>query len=501
MSEKENPSLRMQAVHGVKWTGISTVITTTLLYGRLAILAHILSPKDFGLMGMVIVIIGLGQAFADMGLSQSVIWKQDATREQLSTLYWLNIMAGVAVFCIAIAISPLVAAFFRQPRLIGLIFWAAFIFPISAIGSQFQTLLQKNLRFDRLAMVEIASAALGATVAVTTALMGQGVLALIWGQLAICTSASLLYCYIGLRKWRPRLVFKPRNLHGFISFGLYQMGQQAVNAFAVNVDYIMVGRFLGPRLLGAYMLAWQIMVAPMTKMNPVLTRVAFPVFARRQTDDDSLRGGYVELSKMVALLTLPIMVLVAATAPVLVPVIFGPQWSAAIPVIQIFALLGLFRSLTNPVWSMLFAKGRADIGFKLTVAVAAVSTLAFWFAAQQGLYVMAWTEVAVDGLFFFVVLEILRKLIGLKYSGYFKDVGIPTVLAFAAGAATYGCYFLFRELIDSNLWLLISLLAIGLLLYVGLVAIFERQYFIEYFWLLFGRGERDAKQLPNSNES
>lgn len=476
----------------MKWTGISTVATTALLYGRLAILAHILSPKDFGLMGMVLVIIGLGQVLADIGLSQSIIWKQDATREQLSTLYWLNIMAGVAVFCIAIAISPLVAAFFRQPRLIGLIFWAAFIFPITAIGSQFQTLLQKNLRFNKLAMIEIVSAALGATVAVLTALMGQGVLALIWGQLASCSSASLLYCFIGLRKWRPQFMFKPRNLHGFISFGLYQMGLRSLNAFAVNVDYIMVGRFLGAEPLGAYMLAWQVMVAPTNKMNPVLTRVAFPVFARRQTKNESLRGGYIELSKMVAFLTLPIIVLVAATAPVLVPVIFGPQWSAAIPIIQIFALLGLFRSLTNPVWSMLFAKGRADIGFKLTGAVAAVSTLAFWFAAQQGLYAMAWTEVAVDGLFFFVVLEILRKLIGLEYSVYFKDVGIPTVFAFVAGAATYVCYCIFRGLINSNLWLLVGLLVFGILFYAVLITLFERQYFLGYLRLLVGREKPEA---------
>lgn len=481
----------MQAVHGVKWTGTSTAITTALLYGRLAVLAHLLSPKDFGLMGMVLVIVSIGSSLADAGISQAIIWKQDATAEQLSTLYWLNIMAGFAVFGITIAVAPLVSVFFGEPRLTGLIIWASFIFPVSAIGQQFQMLLQKDLRFRKLAVVEIISTALGCAVAITAAFLDQGVLSLVWGQLTISTCAALLYASVGWREWRPQFVFKPRNLHGVISFGLYQMGWRVGYAFAANVDYIVVGRFLGPRLLGIYMLAWQIMVAPMAKLNPALTRVAFPVFARKQADDGALSRGYVELSKMVAVLTLPIIVLAAATAPVFVPVVFGSKWIAAVPIIQIFVLLGLFLSLTNPTWSMFWARGRADLGLMLIVAVAAVSTVVFCFAAQQGLYSMAWAEVAVAALFFFVVLEILRRLIGLKYSSYFREVGKPTLLAFATGAATYGCYLTFRGAIHSNLWLFIVLLAFGILCYALLIILFERQYFLNYFWLFLGREQKD----------
>ncbi|MBM3299076.1 MAG: MOP flippase family protein, partial [Deltaproteobacteria bacterium] len=463
-----------------------------------SVLAHILSPEDFGLMGMVLVVIGIGQAFADFGLSQSIIWKQEANREQLSSLYCLNVLAGIGVFAVAIAISPLVSTFFRQPQLVGLMFWAAFIFPITAAGSQFQTLLQKNLAFRKLAIVEIASASSGALVSILTALMGQGVMALVWGQLAIASSATLSLCVIGFRKWRPRLVFKVKDLEGFISFGLYQMGQRAINALAVNVDYIMVGRFLGPDSLGAYMLAWQVMVAPVAKLNPVLTRVAFPVFARRQDYDDSLQRNYVELSKMVALLTLPIAVMAAASAPVFVPLVFGPQWTVAIPIIQIFLLLSLFRSLSNPVWSMLFAKGKANVGFSLTASVAVTSSIAFWFAAQRGIYAMAWTEVAVEGIFFSVVLIVLRKIIGLSYLHYFKDVGKPTTLAFAAGAVTYGFYLLTKGLISSDLWLLVIILSAGLLSYAILVAVFERQYFVDYLLLLLGRKNNPIQEHQES---
>lgn len=476
----------------MKWTGISTIFSTVLMYARLVVLAHLLSPKDFGLMGMVMVIIGIGAAFADMGISNAIIWKQDLTSEQLSTLYWLNIIAGVAVFGIAIAISPLVSAFFHEPRLVNLMLWAAFIFPITAIGQQFQILLQKELSFDKLALVEIVSSAVNAAVAITAAFLRQGVLSLVWGQLAASACAAFLFAYVSWREWRPRFIFKPRNLNDMIAFGLNQMGQRVVDIYAINVDYIMVGHFLGPKPLGIYMLAWQLMIAPMAKVNPILTRVAFPVFSRRQTDDSALRRGFVELSKMVAALEFPIIVLAGATAPALVPAIFGPKWNAAIPLIEMFVLLGLLRSLTNLLWPMVLAKGRADIGFKLGVAVAAISTVAFWFAAQNGLYVMAWAEVAIAALLFLVVLKVLRNLVGLEYGAYFREVGKPTLLSLAAGGAAYGCFSILRGFAISDLWLLIASIVSGVLCYALLITLFGRKYFLYYFWLFLGKEKGES---------
>ena len=481
------PSLRMQAVRGVKWSGISAVITTVLMYARLAVLAHLLSPKDFGLMGMVLVIVGIGSAFADMGISNAIIWKQDVTSDQLSTLYWLNILASVAVFFITLAVSPIVAAFFHEPRLVNLMLWAAFIFPITAIGQQFQMLLQKELRFKKLAYVEIAVAAVNATIAIAAAFLHKGVYSLIWGQIAQCAFSAFLFAYIGWQEWRPRLVFKPRKLDGMIAFGLNLMGQRAVDVFSYNVDYIMVGHFLGPTPLGLYMLAWQLMIAPMMKINPTLTRVAFPVFSRRQTDDGALRRGYVELSKMVSIIAFPIIVLAGAAAPVLVPAVFGPKWNAAVPLVQIFVLLGLLRSLASLFAPLALAKGRADIGFELSVAVAVVSAITFWFAAQSGLYAIAWVEVLVSALLFLGVTKLLKYLVDLRYGNYFKEIGKPTLLTLGAGGVTYGCYYILKGASIGNLWMLIASLTAGVLSYGLLIALFERKYFLYYFWLFFGR--------------
>lgn len=265
------------------------------------------------------------------------------------------------------------------------------------------------------------------------------------------------------------------------------MGQSTLNYFAYNVDYIMVGRFLGPQELGIYIIAWQLMVSPMSRFNPILGRVAFPIFARKQTDDGALRQGYLELSKLVAAITLPIMALAAATAPVFIPVVFGSKWNLAIPLVEIFFLLGLFRSLGSLIDSPVLAKGRADIGFFLTLSIAAVSTIVFWFAAHRGLQVMAWSEVVVSALFFFVVLDILRRLIGLKLFTYFREIGKLVLITLLASGATRGCYSLFRGSVKSNAMLLVCLLMFGAFIYILLVAVFERDFVLYYFWLFLGK--------------
>lgn len=480
----QQESLRYKAVHGAKWKTISTIVTTILMYGRLVVLAHLLSPEDFGLMGMILVVIGIGMAFEDMGLTQAVIWKQDLSDEQLSTLYWLNLMAGAIVFILVITISPLVAAFYKQPGLVKLMLWMAFAFPVVSIGNQFQTLMAKELKFKRLAFAEITSAVIGVTVAITAAFLNRGVLSLVWGQLAIFASASLIYVFTGWRDWHPKLKFNLKNLKKVLSFGAFQLGQRLTEVFSVNVDYIMVGRFLGPEPLGIYMLAWQLMVAPMMKINPMLTKVAFPVFAKRQDDDGALCRGYGELSKMVAVMTLPIMVLAAVAAPVLVSVVFGEKWLTAVPLIRIFVLFGLFRALSNPIWSMLWAKGRANLAFFLILIFVSIITPLYWFAAQRGLYFMAWSEVVAEGAFFIGVLLILKQVIGLRISYYFKQVAKPLLIAGFTGLITYAFYYTLDGAIRSNLLLLITLICIGLTVFLFQVMMFDRQYYLRYVRML-----------------
>jgi len=377
-------NLKSQAVSGVKWSGVSMGVVTALQLVTLALLARLLSPSDFGLMGMILVVIGFARLFADMGISNAIIYRQDSTKEELSTLYWLNIMAGIVVFLIICAVCPLIIAFYHEPRLSNLIYLSSLIFLITPFGQQFQILLQKELKFKQLAKIEIMSSFANSGAAITLAVLGMGVFSLIWGQLAGVSLRVLLLCCWGWTNWRPYFHFSKKDLNGYINFGLYQMGEKAINYFNSNLDYMLIGSLLGARALGYYSLAYNLVLTPTSMINPVITKVAFPVFSRVQDDIEKLKRGYLKVLQLLSTLNFPMMAGLAVVAPVAVPVIFGKQWLPSIVLVQILTVVGVLRSIGNPIGTLLLSRGRADMGFKWNLALMVTQVPALYLGVKLG---------------------------------------------------------------------------------------------------------------------
>lgn len=185
-------SLRIQAASGVKWTGTGSGLSAILLFIRAAVLACLLTSEDFGLMAMIAVVLGFALAFVDMGISKAIIHRQEVTRNQLSSLYWLGLLSGFAVFVIMQFITPLIVRFFGEPALETPLRLAAFIFLIVPVGQQYQVLLQKSLRFDRLAIIDVTSAALNSAAAIIAAINGHGIFSLVWGHVVGTSARTLL---------------------------------------------------------------------------------------------------------------------------------------------------------------------------------------------------------------------------------------------------------------------------------------------------------------------
>ena len=305
MSAPDGGSLRHSAVRGVKWTTLSTAVVTVVGLVQLAILTRLLTKTDFGLMAMIATAVGFAQVYADVGFSNAIIFRQDATPRQLSSLYWMNIIVSVSLGALVALAAPLIAAFFKEPSLVTPLRAVCLSFVILPLGQQFQVLLQRDLEFDLLARRDIAASLAGLAMAVGMAAAGQGVYALVWGQLTTITVKSVTTATVGWRRWRPSLHLRWGDLHGFLSFGLYQVGERSIYYWAANIDYLLIGRYLGPEQLGVYTVAYNLVVIPVSKLNPVLSKVAFPVFAKRQTDAEALRRGFGELVELVAARHLP----------------------------------------------------------------------------------------------------------------------------------------------------------------------------------------------------
>jgi teichuronic acid exporter len=280
------------------------------------------------------------------------------------------------------------------------------------------------------------------------------------------------------------LHFRLSDVRGYIDFGLYQMGERTVNYLASNTDYILIGRFLGPGPLGVYSIAYQLVIKPVIYLNPMLNRVAFPVFATRQDDNNTLKRGYLHVVRLIAYVTLPLMVGLALVTTDFVHVVLGSKWDASAPILAVLCGVGVLRALANPVGSVLLAKNRPDLGFKgnllLLIAMAAVLLA----AVQSGIMAVAWASFGVTVLAWLAWLLVLRRVVGLSLADYARVLRPPVVFSMAMAAAVGALELALSQTSISSVATLFSCVAVGAAVYVGLIVRFEPSY-LRSLWRLF----------------
>jgi O-antigen/teichoic acid export membrane protein len=357
-------SLKNSAISGVKWTTVSMVIVTILQLLQLSVLARYLEPTDFGLMAILMVVIGFSQAFMDMGISNAIIHYKNITHSQLSSLYWLNILAGMLLAIIVISLSPIISLFYEEPRITGLLIALSSVFIIVSLGNQYRILCQKNLLFNLMAKIEIVTAIFSFLIAIYFAYAGSGVYALVFAMLTQAGVSSALYLYVGLKYHHiPSFTYNHKELKGFYSFGIFQMGESSLNYLSANIDKILIGKMVGMQAVGFYNMAWQLIIFPLAKINPIVNKVAFPVYAKIQ-DNTQILNRYYSLSvKTLSLLTVPILVFLSFFSVDVVLIVFGEGWEKTATLVTVLAFIGVGKALGNPGGALLLSLGRADVGF------------------------------------------------------------------------------------------------------------------------------------------
>jgi O-antigen/teichoic acid export membrane protein len=469
-------TLKQQAISGVKWTGLSNTIKSVLQLLQLACLGRILAASDFGLMAIAMVAIGFSQIFADMGISNAIIYKQHSTKEELSSLYWLNIAAGASVFLIVWFVAPTISSFYKEIQLTDLLRLTGAIFLIVPFGQQFQILLQKELQFNALAIIEVSSSVISTFTAIVTAIAGQGVYSLVWGQLAGAVFTAIALMLKGWKKWRPLFKFNIKDTKEYLGFGLYQIGERSINYFSLNLDKLMIGRLLGTDVLGFYSVAYQLVMRPREIISPVFTKVSFPLFSKIQHDDARLRNGYLKLIQVIAFITMPVYFGMYGVSDSFVPVLLGKGWAETIPIFNMMVILGVFYVIANPVGSLLLAKGRADIGFWYNVFALGLTIPAIIAGSHWGIMGVLWGLVIRSAFILFPCGCVLNWiLIKLKpINEYMSSLFGPVLIAFAM-AVCVKCLGSFLH-IDSELIKLCILSFSGAVFYIACVWLFNKNF-------------------------
>ena len=356
-------SVRGQVTKGVKWTTISTVVLAVVAILKISVLTRFLDKSDFGLMALVTFVMGFMQLFNDMGLTSAILHKQDITKKEYASLYWINWMASIILYGLLLSITPFVAKFYDEQLLNKLIPLIGLNLLISAIGRQYKTIEHKYLYFKSISIIDITSAVASLIFSITLAIKGYGVYALVYSLLMQSILSNLIFFIIGMRKYGLLLYFRFYDTKPFLKIGMYQVGGQVINYFNRDLDILLIGKFFSADVLGGYSLAKQLVFRPAQIINPILTKVASPALAMFQKNKQDLKNKYLKLVNIVASINIPVYIGLIVFAPLAVRILYGTGFDDIVILVRILSIYMIFRSLGNPIGSLVIATGRTDLEF------------------------------------------------------------------------------------------------------------------------------------------
>lgn len=486
-------NMKRSMARGASWNALSAVASAGLQVAQIFVLARLLGPGDFGLMAMAMVVTSFMQTVVELGIGNALIYRQNATADQINSLFALNLGAGVLGFAVALTLSPACARFFDEPLLRQILPWCAAIFLIAPFGQLQLALLQRHLRFKAISAAEITSQLAGFALAVILAARGYGVFALIWSLLLTVALRTLLLNRLGTSLWPFRLHFRLEDMRGFIGFGFFQTASGILNFVIARIDSLVLGRLLGAVPLGYYNFAYSLVMQPITRINPILMRVAFPVFARFQADTDRLRRGFFLVTRILLTINAPLMFGLAAVMRETIGVVFDAKWQPSVLVVEILAMVALFRSAANPVGYLVLARGRADLEFRWNLLVVTLQIAAVWIGAREGGMVgVAIGLLTVQFLLFGLLYGwLVRPMTGPCLPAYLRNIAAPLWPAGCMGALLF---LLPADLfgMSRGLYLACEIL-VGAVLYAGLLVLTQRDFVREMVAMFVRRDASPAQ--------
>ena len=336
MDEADHQRLRGASVDGIVFSVGSQIGLFGLRFAYQVLIARLLLPSDFGLTAMISPVIALIGLFADLGLSQATVQRRDITQGQLSFLFWLNVGAGLLLGGMCIAIAPLVAGFYDEPRLSDLMVVSGGLLFLTGLQSQQMALLNRQMRFRAIATVNFITFITGSVGAVAAALLGAGYWAIITHQI-VASLVGLAMAW-GLCRWVPGRPAAFASVKPLLQFSGDVTGYRLVHFCSRSVDSVLLGRFSGEHALGLYDRALKLMLMPFNQIVSPFTSVAIPLLSRTVDQPEFYRRAYSRMMEAVLLLIYPGVAFMVANSQELVDLVLGPRWSEVAP---IFALLGI----------------------------------------------------------------------------------------------------------------------------------------------------------------
>jgi O-antigen/teichoic acid export membrane protein len=433
-------SLGRQAASGAAWNYAAFLLSKGLLFVATLILARLLSPAEFGLVGMALLVIGLLDILRDFGIGSALIYRQDGGQGVANLAFFLSVVIGIVLFAANWALAPVAAGFFKTSGptdtgiVTSLLQTLGFSLLFSSLGSTHDALLQKSIDYRKRMIPEVGRTLVKGILQVVLVLLGFGVWGLVIGQVVGEAFATLLLWVV--MPWRPSLHIERKYFAPILNYGVQLTVVGGLGTLLADVDYLIIGGMLGEIALGYYTLAFRIPELLIKNLAQAVSTVAFPVAARLQSDLPALREAYLKMQRYMLAILAPLGAGLYALTPPLIHLLFQARWDPIIPVMQILSIYMLLGGVNHWPGVVYKALGRPGILNVLSlVKLVLLVPVLWWAAANYGIVGVAWGQLAVRIVGIVIDMRVVSNFVSVSVWANVRAL-IPSLAASTLMAAT-----------------------------------------------------------------
>lgn len=370
------------------WSAVQRFGTMTLSFVSNLVLARLLSPDDFGAIGMLAIFIALSTNFIDGGFGAALVQKSHPTQRDYSTIFYWNLSLAIILYAVIWFCSPLIASFYEIDILGSLLRLQALILIVNALGIVQRTRLRKQLEFKKIAMVDLTASTISVTIAIFSAYNGLGVWSLVIYQLALscCQTMGLWIAH----KWVPSFVFDIQSFKSLFKFGGFLLVSDMLNTLCDNIQGLIIGKRFSPAVMGYYSQAKKLEEMPTISFSNIVSQVTFPVFSQLKGDIVALRAAHIKCVHATNFFNIPLMFLLMVIAQPLVVFLFTDKWLESVPYFRVLCVSGMAYCLQSVNYQLYVAMGHSKSMFKWNLVKRGVGIVLILLGTIVGVKGILW---------------------------------------------------------------------------------------------------------------
>ncbi len=434
-------NLKQKAASGMVWTALQKYSMMIIQFISGIILARLLTPYDYGCIGMLAIFMVLAESFIDGGFGAALIQKKRPTQEDYSTIFFWNLGMAGFMYAILFFCAPAISRFYNIPLLCSVLRVQGLLLFIYAFNVIQKNQLRKTLNFKVLSIVTITTSLISLGITIFMAYKGFGVWALVTQNLITAAIPAVVFWFY--LKWRPILVFSWKSFKELFSFGFYMFLTHLLNSFGQQIQGLLIGKVYNPSTMGYYAKAHSVERIASTSVSSIMTQVTYPLYAEAQDNRQMMINMVKRLTMTLSYITFPIMFILILLAKPIFVLLYSERWLSSVPYFQVLCLAGLANCLMSVNLQTISAIGKSKIMFVWTVVKRVVGIGAIFVGlllfGMKGLL----AGVVINNYFaYFVNIGLVSKHVGYKWTRQLWDLMPVTVASIVAAVVSYGCGYL-----------------------------------------------------------